>query len=540
MSGDAIKKLIEDAEPIFFDVPIPDTKKEQPAFDSLPEKDRKLFNFPKNDMGNGARLRERHGHDLIYTEEAGWYGWTKSKWSLENGAALAVIQSHRTVRAMSGEMIAMSSNGMMPGEEAEDFQKRLKNFRSFIQKSGDMPRVNGALQAAAPYLTKKISDLDGLPTLITLKNGTLNLQAEPDPESESEDKVRLLKHDRKHLITREATASYRPEAKCEAFMKFMAEVLPDEETRLFLQRWLGYSLSGLTREQYVVMFYGHGSNGKSTLMDLINRIFGDYALTLPFESLLKNDNKRGSEASPDLARLPGARIVTAAEPETGAQFSESMLKQLTGGEKMVVRHLNKGFFEFHPQFKLILSFNNKPRIRGQDDGIWRRVLLVPFNQKFVSAEKLNDNPGAKLKDPALADKLREETDGIMNWLLDGWRDYLDKGLRIPDVVKMATDQYRSESDPVGEFIGEFTTHAPSYEVLSSELYTAYKAYCKQVGMKEWSIRAFGDRVTEMVINKEKRGGYIYYLGLMLNDDGVALAKGKQLFNQQTEDEGATK
>jgi hypothetical protein len=201
---------------------------------------------------------------------------------------------------------------------------------------------------------------------------------------------------------------YDPNAEAPIFHKFIREVVPDDEVRIFLQRFFGYCLTGSTKEQAILMLWGEGSNGKSTLVDLLNWLLGDYALVTPFASLLHTDQRRGGEPTPDLARMPGARLVSAAEPETGARFAESMLKQLTGGEKMTVRHLRQDFFEFKPQFKLCLSFNNKPYIRGQDEGIWRRLLLVPFNQRFVDADRLKENPGALPKIKDLDKKLHAE------------------------------------------------------------------------------------------------------------------------------------
>ncbi len=134
------------------------------------------------------------------------------------------------------------------------------------------------------------------------------------------------------------------------------------------------------------MLWGKGSNGKSTLLSCLGHVFGDLHEPLPFASFVKDDRRRGSEATPDLALLPGARLVTASEPETGARLSESMIKWMTGGERMKVRHLNRGFFDFQPQFKVTLAFNNKPSVRGQDKGIWRRLLLVPFTEEIGKAQ----------------------------------------------------------------------------------------------------------------------------------------------------------
>lgn len=196
-----------------------------------------------------------------------------------------------------------------------------------------------------------------------VQNGTLDLKA-PDNGREDWDGITLENHNPEDLITKLAEVEYDPAATCPRFRQFISEIQPDLEIELFLQRWCGYCLTGSMQEQIILMFYGTGSNGKSVLMSLMKRILGSYAQVLPFASLLHDDKRRGAEASPDLAQLPGVRLVTAAEPESGAKFSESLIKQITGGEEIKARHLHKGFFEFKPECKVMLSFNNKPIIRG--------------------------------------------------------------------------------------------------------------------------------------------------------------------------------
>ena len=183
-----------------------------------------------------------------------------------------------------------------------------------------------------------------------------------------------------------------------------------------------YCPTGVTTEQKLVFNYGEGGNGKSVFIDLIAKMMGPYAVSLPFASLLRDDRKRGAEATPDLARLPGARLVRASEPEKGSRFAEATIKAITGGEEITVRHLNHGFFDFVPHFKLTLSGNHKPAIRGQDRGIWRRFLLVPWEVNVPDEQQDKDLPA----------KLWAERDGVLNWILDGVRIWLECGLVVPD------------------------------------------------------------------------------------------------------------
>jgi putative DNA primase/helicase len=252
----------------------------------------------------------------------------------------------------------------------------------------------------------------------------------------------------------------------------------------------------------------------------MNRILGDYARVLPFASLLHNDKKNGSDASPDLARLPGSRMVMAAEPDVGAKFSESILKQLTGGEKMTARHLHKDFFEFTPQFKICLSFNNKPIIRGQDEGIWRRILLVPFEQRYVEPHELEANPGAKLKDKDLEARLWEEAPGILNWMLDGYRLWAESGLQIPDKVRAATLEYRHESNPVYELVDVWCELVPGGQIQAGRLYELYVLWCRENAIDPMSQTRFGYKIKDMKIEKKRVSGTIFYTGIQANSIGA--------------------
>ena len=196
-----------------------------------------------------------------------------------------------------------------------------------------------------------------------------------------------------------------------------------------------------------------------------------------------------------------------------------MIKQITGGEKIKARHLRQDFFEFRPEFKPMLSFNNKPFIRGQDDGIWRRILLVPFKQKYVEEHERADNPGAKLKDKELERRLwEEESSGILNWVLDGYRLWAETGLQIPDKVRAATNEYRQESNPVREFISIACEHNLNATIQANCLYEAFKLWSVDNMMEVKSIQWFGRRIKELNIEKFNDGKNYHYKGFVLTQD----------------------
>lgn len=508
----ALKDILDNAEAVAYEgVPL-----EFPDPDTLPDIDKKLCRFSATDLGNAERLIERYGRDMLWVREIGWISWTGTHWDRKNGDIAAQIFCHHTARSMRGEVLALGALGPYPDEEPDAFEKRIGNYAKFAKDSRNSGRLRAMLECAAPMLHADNDDMDQHHFLLNTSAGTLDLQSGGRGDGAG-DCVGLRRHGREDKITRMGNVGYDPNAECPRFLQFLHDIQPERDIRQFLQRYFGYCLTGAINEQIVVMFYGQGSNGKSTLMDLINYILGDYALVLPFASLLQDDRRRGSEATPDLARLPGARFVTAAEPETGARFSESMLKQLTGGEKLTVRHLNKGFFEFYPQFKLCLSFNNKPAIRGQDDGIWRRIVLVPFDQKFVDKEKLEEFPGAKLKDRGLEKALRAEAPGILNWMLDGYRLWAESGLCVPERIRAATEQYKTESSPVQQFLAACVRRVDGGMVVASKLYDAYKLWCGDNAVDPVSQTAFGYRMRDAGYEKE-RGDYIRYRGIELTDD----------------------
>jgi putative DNA primase/helicase len=234
--------------------------------------------------------------------------------------------------------------------------------------------------------------------------------------------VRLRRHARRDLITRIAPIGYDPEARCPRFLAFLEQILPDGFVREWVQKLFGYCLTGLDVEHMLAAFWGEGRNGKGTLSKLFMWLYGDYAAPIEFASLLaEGPGRRGGDATPDLARLTGKRAIFASEPRVGAKLDDGKVKQITGADPMLVRHLNKDFFDLQPTFKPILSFNNKPEIRDASHGMWSRMRLVRFNV-IVPDEQ---------QDKGLLDKLKAEGPGVLNWALDGYRLWREQGLAPP-------------------------------------------------------------------------------------------------------------
>lgn len=426
--------------------------------DSRPEEplDRRLARVDRTDIGNGVRMVTRHGAGLIWVEEIGWLNWDGRRWRADGAESIARVCAHQTAEAIKAETLALLEAVRVPPQPEPPVDKEVQKtwereksrrfapveeHREWAQQSQNKGRLDGMMHEARSYLRQEVGELDAKPYLLNVENGTVDLAGG----------MALKPHDASDLVTRLAPVVYDLEAECPRWQRFVADVLPDlpgqEGTARFVQKWLGLCLSADISEQKIVVFEGKGANGKSTLLEVVARILGDYAQVTPIETFLHQERRSGSGPSPDIARLPGARLVRASEPEPGARLSESTIKQWTGGERMVARHLHRGFFEFTPQGKLTLSVNIRPVLVGKDHGIRRRILVVPFTQTFKAG-------GGAPRGKTLADELMEEASGILNWLLEGFALWREEGLDPPPAVAAATESYFVEMDPVGAFVAE--------------------------------------------------------------------------------------
>ncbi|MCP4406814.1 MAG: hypothetical protein GY807_03470, partial [Gammaproteobacteria bacterium] len=370
---------------------------------------------------------------------------------------------------------------------------RMSSRYGHAKSAAGTSKINNMLTEAAPHVATMIGNLNTDLYAINTESGTLRFFQEENFDSDPDDptyiwRYRLDRHKSEDMISKLAPVTWDAGAKAGAFDAFFKTVQPDPEIRAFLKRYFGYCLLGITTEQCLVFFYGAGRNGKSTLVELICSVLGDYAIALSIDSFAGEGKRGGSEATPDLARLPGARLVSASEPEMGVKLKDALIKTMTGGEKMPVRRLHQDFIEIDPQFKIVLQGNHKPRIDDTSDGIWRRVLLVPFEVQIPKNQV----------DRELPQKMRRQSCGVFTWLVEGALDYLNHGLSPPRKVLDATAEYREESDPIGAFIRlacDVTGRDEDYSTVE-DLFIGYSNFASREGAAEFKRVTFTRRLPD--------------------------------------------
>jgi putative DNA primase/helicase len=370
----------------------------------------------------------------------------------------------------------------------DDQKKRGELLKHQIKSEGDS-RIRAMIARAQsePGIPAVPDELDTDPWLFNVQNGTIDLRT-----------GQMRDHDRVDLITKIAPITYDLSATCPTFDRFLAHIMPSQEMRVFLQRAVGYSLTGSTREDVIFINWGEGNNGKSTFMTPIMAMLGTYATQTQMDTLMI---KQHQGVRDDVADLQGARFVAAAEGNDGQRLAEGLVKQLTGGDRVKARHLYGRLFEFTPQFKLWLSTNYRPVIRGTDKGIWRRIRLVPFTVTIPDEEQ----------DKSLAEHLEDELPGILNWALAGCLDWQRNGLGTPEAVENATKKYREEMDIIGTWLAEHCVESPRMVARASDLYASYKRWCEETGEYAISQKRLGTQLGARGFEREKdRNGWFWW------------------------------
>ncbi len=468
----------------------------------------KLAFYPLTDLGNAERFRERHGHAFRWCPAIGWLAWDGQRWNAQAAGQLVARAVYDTVRSILAEaaLVAVSGRQDRDVEGGLDFSVKTTEsgkvtlfsdtIRQHARSSESASRIACIAHLAKAWLTVEAENLDINPYKINMLNGTLTLIREVRG-GRATGRLSFGAADPNDLITKMAPVEYDPKALCPVYDAFLSRVQPKEMIRRFLHQWGGLSLTGNVTEQKLAFFYGGGSNGKSTLVDAWAWVAGEYSTTVPIETFLdQGRSRKGGDATPDLAQLGGVRLLRTSEPEKGTKLAEALIKLVTGSEPMKVRNLNLPFFELRPQFKLTVSGNHKPVIKGTDDGIWRRVMLVPWIIQIPDEEKDRD----------LWSKLRTEASGILNRLLAGLIDWAENRLIEPDDVTEATRKYREASDQLGRFLAECTLPKAGAKAKSSTLFQLFQAWAKATGAAEWQQVGFSRAMEDRGFEKKQSNG----------------------------------
>lgn len=430
--------------------------------------------FAHTDLGNSEALVEAHGPDLIHVAE-GWYDWDGRRFRRDDGGRLVMQRIKATVRDFYPRAARLDN---------DEERKRLAQHATRSESERAL-RAAVALAASDPRVIVEPDQLNSDPLRLTLPNGELDLET-----------AQLHEHDRCTFSTLLAGVPYVPDAKCSRWLEFLETTFDqDRELIEFIRRAIGYMLTGRTDEQVLFLLHGNGANGKSVLLAILRAMLGEYARNTPSSTLLERRN--GSDAIPnDLARLPGVRLVTAAETGDGGRLDESRVKALTGADVVSARFMRGEWFDYTPQFKLALATNHLPAIRGADHAMWRRVRLIPFTVTIADRDQ----------DRQLTAKLLDELPGILAWAVQGCLDWQRDGLAPPPAVIAATEHYREESDAVGQFIEDACELHPRATTDAASLYAAYGAWCERNGERfPLTQTAFGRRLTERGLAADRHG-----------------------------------
>jgi putative DNA primase/helicase len=415
------------------------------------------------DLGNAERFISQHGEDVRYC-----YAW--SRWLVFTGA--------RWERDESGHVHRLAKEtvrGIYHEAAAAADEERRKALAKHAARSEAETKIRAMLELAKSEAPIAPDELDAAPWLLNASNGTIDLRT-----------GELREHRREDLITKLIPVEYDPKATAPTWAAALERTLPSPTLRAFFKKLCGYAITGDVSEHILAVLYGTGANGKSTILNALLEAAGDYGMQAAPDLLVA---KKGAHPT-EVADLFGKRLVASIEVEDGRRLAESLVKQLTGGDKVRARRMRQDFWQFDPTHKVFMAVNHKPEVRGTDTAIWRRIRLIPFTETIPPAEQ----------DKKLPEKLRAELSGILAWTVEGCLEWRREGLQAPDEVRKATGQYRSEMDVIGAFLQDECEIGLDYREPFTIVYKRYEEWCEDGGERAETRRKFNARLKE-------RGGF---------------------------------
>jgi putative DNA primase/helicase len=410
--------------------------------------------FNLTEKGNADRLIHRHGGDLRYCWRwHEWFAFDGRRWKADDTGEV-YRRAKETVASIYQEAAAAT----------EDERRKALGKHAVRSESG--AKIREMIHLARDKVPVRPEQFDTDPWLLNTASGTIDLRT-----------GELRDHRREDLITKVSPVVYDPDATAPTWAAALERVLPSPDLRAFFKKLCGYALAGDTSEHVLPVLYGTGANGKSTILNTLLAAAGDYGTQAAPDLLIA---KRGSHPT-ELADLFGMRLVASIEVEDGRKLAESLVKQLTGGDRVKARRMRQDFWEFEPTHTVFMAVNHKPIVKGTDRAIWRRIRLIPFTETIAPADQ----------DKKLPAKLRAELAGILAWAVEGCLEWQREGLQAPEEVRKATAGYRSEMDVLGDFLADRCYRGERLKVAKDELYKAYQLWCDDAGERTESKRKFG-------------------------------------------------
>ena len=454
------------------------------------DKTKKIVPRSWDDQGRGLRMRDQFATVLKFNAvDKKWFFFNGSYWQEDIGNQRVELAAERVANSIKKEKPELSFSTKTDEDKAmNEWYRFQKDSRSHMAKMHMIDEFK-------KYVIVKHGEFDKEDMLLNTESGYVDLSS-----------GELHDHDIDKKFSHQTVAEYSDNVDAPLWEKFLNQIFNnDEELIHYVQKAIGYSFTGSVDEQCLFILNGRGRNGKSVFSNVVSDVAGNYAKQMNVQTIVAKKNQSGS-ANSDIARLEGARIVTSSELNEGDRFDESLVKQLTGGDKILARFLYGSEFEYKPKFKIWMATNHLPIIRGTDDGIWRRIKIIPFNIQ-IPKEKV---------DKKLEYKLKAEYTGILNWIVQGAIMWQQEGLEDPEAVTKVIETYRAEMDPLDAFLEECCTTGQNYSIKAREMYDAYHEWAKESEEYKMSMTKFGREMSKKLLRVKRRDGW-YYVGLKLKE-----------------------
>lgn len=507
-----------------------------------------------NDEDNAARILSAFGGNLVFVSGRGWAVWDGTRYSLRSGSLAAREIGHK-LRALVLEEAAWAETQYEPPEwqvnklieEAPTMRPpRLLNhdgalyelrrakaleLRKHATKCGNVAKVKTAMETCEHQRRAEVEDMDSDCYRLTLPNGDLDLRAARDwrrpPACEDHEELAaraswLRPVDRGHLPTKCGGVDYDPAADCPGWRAFLDLIMPDAAIRACLQRVLGSALFGENRAQVCIFLRGPGGNGKSTLLNIFSHVLGrkdGYAAPCKVEMFLDTGQVQASAATPEEVDLPGARAYIATEPGARDVLSAKKIKGLTGGDRRMSRGLYGDPFFWTPKGLPIISCNRTPKIKDEDEGTRRRLVFFPFDVNLRALP-----PELQRAQAEVEAELMAEGPGILNWLVDGFRDFMDMGISMPEPMVRLKAQLLESADPVGVFLDDMTVRDPRGKINVSDFYTCHEKWCEAEGRTLYQMKTVGDILVEKGFERGKSNGLSVWRGITWTPEAAEFAR----------------